>query len=529
MSSLLTNASAMTALQTLTQVNKDLSTTQARISTGQKVAKASDNAAYWSIATTMRSDNSALGAVQEALGLGAAKVDTAYAGMEQAIEYIKDIKDKLIAAKEPSADKTKIQGDIAQLQDQLKGIAESASFSGENWLQAEITTASTVIQKSVVSSFVRDSSGNVSVKTVDYNLSASNVLFDTSGNGNGILDKVATANSNKVKLVDVQVTKDVISTKTVTDLEAAGGTLGTLSVDIGGTATDVETYTVGTDTYMRKYDAAGNIEMDAQGNELWARVIVKDTATTDTLELDQIAKLTQANSSINTAGAAMNTTGSTTEFYFYAEDQVTETVKVAGLTAAALESANFDISGRTASDGADTWVKIDPSQDVWVKADTAASATDDLHGVDVDGVNYDVDEANQALPTALAGASLGFSVSDFDLADLQTIGATLGATGTASDQEAAALDFMLEYVDNALDSMTSAAAELGSISSRISMQNDFISKLTDSLDRGIGRLVDADMEEESARLSALQVQQQLGIQALSIANSNAQNILSLFR
>jgi flagellin len=61
------------------------------------------------------------------------------------------------------------------------------------------------------------------------------------------------------------------------------------------------------------------------------------------------------------------------------------------------------------------------------------------------------------------------------------------------------------------------------------MQNDFISKLTDSLDRGIGRLVDADMEEESARLSALQVQQQLGIQALSIANSGSQNILSLFR
>jgi flagellin len=88
---------------------------------------------------------------------------------------------------------------------------------------------------------------------------------------------------------------------------------------------------------------------------------------------------------------------------------------------------------------------------------------------------------------------------------------------------------MLQMVDDALSSMTTAAASLGSISSRIDMQNDFISKLTDSLDRGIGRLVDADMEEESAKLSALQVQQQLGIQALSIANSGSQNILSLFR
>src|SRR5690554_5354992 len=102
MSSLLTNATAMTALQTLSQVNKNLADTQARISTGLKVSKASDNAAYWSIATTMRSDNAALGAVQEALGLGASKVDTAYAGMEQAIEYVKQIKDKLIAAQEPS-------------------------------------------------------------------------------------------------------------------------------------------------------------------------------------------------------------------------------------------------------------------------------------------------------------------------------------------------------------------------------------------------------------------------------------------
>src|SRR5262245_42038080 len=103
MSSLLTNASAMTALQTLAQINKDLATTQGRISTGQRVSKASDNAAYWSIATTMRSDNAALAAVQEALGLGAAKVDTAYAGMDAAVGLVKDIKKKLVTAEEPSA------------------------------------------------------------------------------------------------------------------------------------------------------------------------------------------------------------------------------------------------------------------------------------------------------------------------------------------------------------------------------------------------------------------------------------------
>ena len=64
---------------------------------------------------------------------------------------------------------------------------------------------------------------------------------------------------------------------------------------------------------------------------------------------------------------------------------------------------------------------------------------------------------------------------------------------------------------------------------RIAMQDDFMADLMDVIDKGVGRLVDADMNEESTRLKALQTQQQLGIQSLSIANSNSENILSLFR
>ena len=77
--------------------------------------------------------------------------------------------------------------------------------------------------------------------------------------------------------------------------------------------------------------------------------------------------------------------------------------------------------------------------------------------------------------------------------------------------------------------MTSAASSLGSMSTRIDLQADFVDKLSDSIESGLGRLVDADMNEESTRLKALQTQQQLAIQALSIANSDSQNILSLFR
>ena len=139
MASILTNAAAMAALQTLRAIDRNLETTQARVSSGLRVETAADNAAYWSIATTMRSDNRALSTVQDALGLGAAKVDTAYAAMESAIEVVQEIKAKLVAAYGVGTDRTKIQEEINQLQEQLKSISESASFSGENWLQEDIS------------------------------------------------------------------------------------------------------------------------------------------------------------------------------------------------------------------------------------------------------------------------------------------------------------------------------------------------------------------------------------------------------
>ena len=96
---------------------------------------------------------------------------------------------------------------------------------------------------------------------------------------------------------------------------------------------------------------------------------------------------------------------------------------------------------------------------------------------------------------------------------------------TTDEGVAAALANIETYIDTTID----AAAEFGSSQGRIDTQSEFISNLTDSLKSGIGALVDADMEEASARLQALQVQQQLGVQALSIANSAPQTVLSLFR
>ncbi|MCL4765803.1 MAG: flagellin [Hyphomicrobiaceae bacterium] len=307
MTSLLTNTSAMTALQTLTQTNKDMAVTQSRIATGYRVATASDNAAYWSIATTMRSDSKALSTVQDALGLGAGTVDVAYTATARAIDVVSEIKARLVAAREPGVDRGKIQSEISAFQETLRSIADGAVFSGENWLSVDSGAASYNATKSIVSSFSRS--------------------------GGAI-------------------------------------TIGTIDVDI--TATEL-------------FDAA-----DQSG--------ILDTESTTT------------NGSVN--------------------------YSVATLTIAAY-------------------------------TDSAA-----------------------------------------DIADLEE---------------------MIGTVDGAIGAMTDAATSLGAVKSRIDLQNSFVSSLIDAIDRGIGQLVDADMNAESTRLQALQVQQQLGIQALSIANANSQNILSLFR
>ena len=87
----------------------------------------------------------------------------------------------------------------------------------------------------------------------------------------------------------------------------------------------------------------------------------------------------------------------------------------------------------------------------------------------------------------------------------------------------------LTTIETAIQSAIDAAAEFGSAEKRIENQQDFVGKLMDAMKGGISAMTDTDMEEASARLQSLQVQQQLGVQALSIANSNTQQILGLFR
>lgn len=203
-SSINTNIAAMTALQSLNSTNKQLLTTQNRVSTGLRVADASDNAAYWSIATTMRGDRSSISTVADALGLGSATAEIAAKGIESAIDIAGKIKDKLVAARTPGVDRTKIQSEIKELQESLKAVVEGATFNGQNWLQ---TNSVDDEERTIVSSFSRASDGSISVGTITVDLNSTRLVdTDTGASAGGILDTdISITNGSDVTVLDLDI------------------------------------------------------------------------------------------------------------------------------------------------------------------------------------------------------------------------------------------------------------------------------------------------------------------------------------
>ena len=107
--------------------------------------------------------------------------------------------------------------------------------------------------------------------------------------------------------------------------------------------------------------------------------------------------------------------------------------------------------------------------------------------------------------------------------------ATLGFLDIDIVQHPDRIDAYIGYIEKVSANVIDGAATLGALSRRIEMQTEFAAKLMSVMDRGVGRLVDADMNEASTRLRALQAQQQLATQALQIANTQSENIVQLFR
>ncbi len=238
MSSILTNSAALTALTSLTKTQNSLQMTQDRISTGLRVGSASDNAAYWSIATTMRSDNSSLSTVKDALGLGAATADVAYTGTTAAIDLATQIKDKLVTALQPGVDRAKIQADITQLQKQLKSTADSSTYAGQNLLSVDSTATGYNATSSTLSSYTR-AGGVISTGTIDISVTTSK-LYDA-GNQSGILDKVGTSGAS-VDTLDVSALTDsatdaTLMKKMIADVDGAITKMTTSGANLGAAKT----------------------------------------------------------------------------------------------------------------------------------------------------------------------------------------------------------------------------------------------------------------------------------------------------
>ena len=106
---------------------------------------------------------------------------------------------------------------------------------------------------------------------------------------------------------------------------------------------------------------------------------------------------------------------------------------------------------------------------------------------------------------------------------------TVGQISLSASTTSAQIDSYIQQVGQAVTDVNTASEVLGSTASQISLQSTYTSSLSDSLTTGVGSLVDADLNEASTRLNALQTQQQLGVQALSVANQNSQIILKLFQ
>jgi flagellin len=151
-----------------------------------------------------------------------------------------------------------------------------------------------------------------------------------------------------------------------------------------------------------------------------------------------------------------------------------------------------------------------------------------LQTIDIDTssmVLFDSSATGEGIIDAKRDAATG-AVSATGTFDVSTLSISALTDSTA---DMAILDGYIKGADAAISALTAGATTLGAAKSRIDIQQSFVTSLKDAIEGGISQLVDADMNEESTRLQALQVKQQLGIQALSIANGSSQSILRLFQ
>ena len=164
MTSLLTNTAAMVALQTLNNINMSLNKTNNAVSTGLRIAQASDSSAYWAIATTTRSDNDALGTVRDALAIGRSTLDVTYNGLDSVRLNLQKMKELMVSARQPGVNRTNVSVELAGLITDMANKAGASVINEQNFLDIA-DSATENMTKAVVASFSRPTTG-VSVSTI---------------------------------------------------------------------------------------------------------------------------------------------------------------------------------------------------------------------------------------------------------------------------------------------------------------------------------------------------------------------------
>ncbi|WP_372838814.1 flagellin [Phaeovulum sp.] len=406
MSSILTNSSAMVALQTLRGINSGLAKTQSEISTGKSISSAKDNAAVWAISKVMESDVQGFKAISDSLALGESTVAVARKASETITDLLTSMKEKIVAAQEDNVDRGKLQTDIDALVDQITSVVGAAQFNGLNLVDGSTGSAD------ILASLDRDASGGVTASSIS-------VTAQNLSTGSYVSNNVFSAS-----------TGGVISTDADTFV---------LTLDQGGGSDDITI---------------------ADGTNAWA-----------------------------------------------AGDKIT--MRIGDKT------ASYTVSENDVASGNNTVADL-----------ISVGMKNAIDALGIDGLTVDYDSGTVGTLVFTNDGTADLSVSG-QYSNASSGG--LGALASIDVSSAANATTALASIETLIGTAVDAASAFGSVGGRISIQSEFISNLSDSMKAGISSLVDADMEEASARLQALQTQQQLGIQALSIANQQPQNILALFR
>lgn len=494
MSSILTNNSAMVALQTLKGINSNLAKAQDEISTGKSIATARDNSAVWAISKVMESDVKGFKAIADSLSLGQSTVTVARAASETVADLLTDIKGKIVAAQEANVDRSKIQTDISALRDQINAIVGAAQFNGLNLVSGNEDV-------NILSSLDRSANGtvaasNITIARKDLTNAAGVLGTGTDLSANATLSAAAATNAGNTATITLAADADVSGDSFSITVGGA-----TLSFAVGSIAGDQD---AAASAISGAINALGLVGVTAGA----AGGVITLTSTRAFEDVAIAGTKNGGGTDITLSAASIAERSETLTFSGSANvnegDGYQITVGGTAYTYVAGRGENFEDVARglkTAVDGGNvtgltTQVAQNSSGQWQLKIDN-----------------------NTASSVSLARAGAAGGTASGGLFGLGAIDVTTNAGATA------ALGNIETLIANAID----AAASFGSAQGRIDNQSSFIGALTDSLRSGISTLVDADMEETSARLQALQVQQQLGIQSLSIANQQPQSILALFR